>query len=75
LHGRHLSQQFVGGGPVGWLLGQAMLDQRAQFGGQLIQIRLAVDEPVGQLRTRPFAERPLACGGEREHRTEAEHVA
>jgi hypothetical protein len=75
LHGRHLGQQFVGGGPVGWLLGQAMLDQEAQFGGQLIQIRLAVDEPVGQLRTRPFAERPLACGGEHEHRTEAEHVA
>ncbi len=70
-----LGQQLPGGGPPGWILGQAALDQRPDFGGQVFQVRRVVDHPVDQRGGGSGAERPLAGGGEGQDGAEAEDVA
>ncbi len=68
-------KQLRGGGPLGGILGQAALDQRPDLGGQVSEVRRAVDHAVYQRGGGSGAERPLAGGGEGEDRTEAEDVA
>src|SRR6266852_3077057 len=51
-------------GPMAGVFGQAPLNQRAQFGGQPVEARRAVDQAVGQFRARPLTERAHARGGE-----------
>jgi hypothetical protein len=73
--GTYLVQQLAGGGPVVRELSQAALDQLPQFGGYVIKVRGAVDQPVHERGGRPGTERSLAGGGEGEHRAQAEQVA
>ncbi len=70
-----LGQQLRGGGPLGWVLGQAALDQRADLGGQVIEVGRAEYHAVDQGGGGAGAERSLAGGGEGQHGAEAEDVA
>jgi hypothetical protein len=70
-----LGQQLRGGGPLGRVLVRAALDERPDLGGQVIQVRRAVDHAVNQCGGGSGAERSLAGGGEGQHGAEAEDVA
>jgi hypothetical protein len=73
--GVELDQELFCAGPLRWALGQAPLDQRPEFGGQPAGVGRGEYNPVQQGGAGPGAERPLAGGGEGEHRAQAEHVA
>ena len=75
LDGTHLVKHLASGGPVARVLSQAAPDQLSQFGGHAAKVRGAVDQPVHERGVRPGTERSLACGGEGEHRAQAEQVA
>lgn len=60
-------------GPVPRVLGQAGRDQGAQLPGNVREIRLFVDDPVGPRRRHPVSER-RPPGRLPEHHTQGEHV-
>jgi hypothetical protein len=71
----HLGEQLIGGGPKQGMLGQASFDKRPYLDRNVAEIGDIVDDAVDHLEGRPGAERPVADGGEREHRAQAEYVA
>jgi hypothetical protein len=74
LEGTHVGEQATGGGPLPGVLSQAALDQRSHLGRHPIEAGRAMDHAVQQRGRCPGTERPLARGGEGQHRPQAEYV-
>ncbi len=70
-----LGQEIRRRRPAAGLLGQALLDQRAELGGDTVEVRSAVHDAVDQRGRGASAERAMPGGGVAEHRSEAEHIA